>query len=102
MSLFLARLKLRHPHSPCDSVSLRYIDTVIATFVVFTTLIFVSLPFSGESCLFAQGSPPGVEVGGSVGARVTARVGGSSGVSVTAGVCVGVSVGGRGAFFGIA
>ena len=104
MSLFLERVKPRYPHSPCAAVSLRYIETVIVTFVVFTTLITVSLPCLGARTRVAHGSPPPAFalVGGKVDVNVTFRVGRGTGVSVGRGVSVGVSVGGRGVFVGMA
>jgi hypothetical protein len=78
-------------------------DTVIVTFVVFTTLIMVSLPLEGERTRVAHGSPPVLlPTGAVVDVRVTLSVGRGNGVSVGRGVWVGVSVGGRGVAVGIA
>lgn len=106
MSLFLERLKLRHPHSPCASVALRNMDTVMVTLVVFTTRMTVSLPCLGESGRVEHGStvaaPELLLTGAVVTVGVTSRVGNASGVSVGGGVSVGVSVGGTGVAVGIA
>jgi hypothetical protein len=79
-------------------------ETVIVTFVVFQTLITVSLPFSGASGLVAQGStlPELLLAAAPVAVNVTARVGKAKAVFVGRGVCVGVSVGGRGVSVGTA
>jgi hypothetical protein len=78
-------------------------ETVIATFVVFTTLITVSLPCLGASTLVAHGSPPEpLLTGAVVDVRVMFKVGNGRGVSVGKGVCVGVSVGGKGVAVGMA
>jgi hypothetical protein len=106
MSLFLERVNPRYPHSPWDAVSLRYMETVIVTFVAFTTRMTVSLPFLGERTLVAQGSTPVfvllLTTGAVVEVSVTFSVGRGKGVSVGRGVSVGVSVGGRGVLVGMA
>lgn len=100
MSFCLARIKDLYPHAPWLAVSLRYIDTVIATLVVFTTLITVPLPLGAESNLVAQGSPPAVLA--AKGVTVTSKVGKETGVSVGCTVGLAVSVGGKGVDVGMA
>jgi hypothetical protein len=76
-------------------------DTVIATLVVFTTRMVVSLPFCGESCRLEHGSTVDAPATGAV-VDVTASVGSCAGVLVGGGVLVGASVGGRGVAVGTA
>lgn len=92
----------RYPHSP-NGVRFRYNETTRSPFVLFTSLIVVSLPLTMAPNGALQGSPLDVCVGTefTVGNEAS-MVGNGMGVSVGNGVGLSVSVGGRGVFVGIA
>jgi len=74
----------------------------MATFVLLTIRMTVSLPWGAESTRLAQGSTVVFPEPDAAVAAVVSRVGSDTGVSVGRGVTVGVSVGGTAVAVGMA